>query len=146
MSRRQQLEGVSRREDISNTIWDDPDFADLTAQAKLVYLWSFTNPRCNMAGLYKVPVRHIGGETGLTESRVEKALSELQARRFVYFDGSVLWVRARVKHIRTRSELMARSVVNTLEQFGDHPFVEGFNAEYASPHWLDKARNGKPHG
>lgn len=135
---------MSRREDISNTIWDDPDFAELTAPAKLVYLWSFTNPRCNMAGLYKVPVRHIGAETGLTDSRVEKALSELQARRFIYFDGTVLWVRSRVRHIRTKTPLMARSVVRTVEEFGNHPFVQGFEQEYPSPSWLDKGRNGKP--
>jgi hypothetical protein len=36
---------MSRREDIDNAIWSDPDFEALEAGAKLLYLWSFTNQR-----------------------------------------------------------------------------------------------------
>ena len=45
---------MSRREDIDNGIWSDPDFMSLTAPAKLTYIWSWTNSHCGMAGLYKI--------------------------------------------------------------------------------------------
>jgi alpha-L-fucosidase len=100
---------VSRREDVDNSIWSDPDFYELSAAAKLVYLWSFTNQRCNMAGLYRVATGLICGETGLSEKRVQGALRELEDRRMVFYDGCVLWVRARVKHLRSHHDNIATS-------------------------------------
>jgi hypothetical protein len=131
---------VSRREDIDNSIWADPEFNALTPAGKLVYLWSFTNPRCNMAGLYKVPLGLVCAETGLTENRVRGAFAELEERRMVFYDGCALWVRARVKHLRSHHENIATSIVKGVRDFAGHPFHDGFWAEYAHHDWLTGAK------
>lgn len=131
---------MSRREDVDNSIWGDPDFYGLSPGGKLVYIWSFTNPRCNMAGIYRVATGLVCGETGLSALKVGGALAELQDARMVFYDGSVLWVRARVKHLRSHHDNIATSIVKGVKQFAGHPFYEGFWAEYAHHSWLTDAK------
>lgn len=129
---------MSRREDIDNAIWSDPDFATLTPNAKLIYLWSFTNERCNMSGLYKVSAKAAGFDTGLPQNAVERAFVELREASFVYLDDGVLWVRSRVKHLRSRGDAMAKSIRNDLAKLRpDHPLLHAFVACYQADPWLE---------
>jgi len=128
--------GVSRREDIDNAVWDDEDFAALTAPAKLVYLWSFTNPRCGMAGLYKVGPRAISADTNLSDHDVRDALAELAASRFLFHENGVLWVRARVKRLRSRGPGIAKAIAADVDAISpDHPLRVRFLAEYGDCSW-----------
>lgn len=121
---------MSRREDIDNAIWSDPEFEALSPDATLLYLWSFTNPRCGMAGLYKV------GRRAMTESKLEgqqldQALAELADAGFVYYHAGVMWVRSRVKHLRTRTWQMGTSVVADIEKIDPaNPLLRAFLDEY----------------
>jgi hypothetical protein len=127
---------VSRNEDIDNAIWSDPDFEALSEHATLLYLWSFTNPRCGMAGMYKV------SHFRMTESKVPLehvpgALADLAAAGFAFYEDSLLWVRTRVKYLRSRSPQMAKGVVNDLLKVpAEHPFRARFLEEYGSDKWL----------
>lgn len=123
---------MSRREDIDNAVWTDPDFADLSADAKLLYLWSFTNPACGMAGLYKASHGLACFQTGLTPKRAERSVGELTAARFLYWEDGVIWVRSRVKHLWNRHERIATSVFNDVQKIPvGHPLRRAFLMEYA---------------
>lgn len=128
---------MSRREDIDNAVWDDEQFAALSPHAKLLYFWTFTNPRCGMAGLYKIPAERVGAETGLTVKQAAVALAELAAARFVLHADGVLWVRSRVKHLRSKSPQMAKSIAADVRAIsGEHPLRGRFLAEYGDAVWL----------
>lgn len=134
---------MSRREDIDNAIWSDSDFVDLTADAKLLYLWSFTNPSCGMSGLYKAPIGLAAYQTGLTPKRIEKAIGELAGRDFLYWIDGVVWVRSRVKHLRTRTSQIARSVELDVSKIAEgHPLRIRFLDRYAADPWLRKNLSG----
>lgn len=134
---------VGRREDIDNAIWGDPEFEALPPDAKLLYLWSFTNSQCNMAGVYKVSVARMAGETGLSASRASRALEQLAAASFVVYEQPWLWVRSRVKHIRSSSPSMARSIVRDVEALDPaHPIRQQFIATYQSLVFLREALSG----
>jgi hypothetical protein len=127
---------MSRREDIDNAIWADPDFEALSAHATLLYLWGFTNPRCGMSGLYKVSRRAMT-ESKVPLDQIPAALDELAAAGFAFYEGSVLWVRTRVKHLRSRSPQMAKSIANDLRSVpASHPLRIRFLNEYGSQMWL----------
>jgi hypothetical protein len=127
---------MSRREDVDNAIWSDPEFYDLSPNAKLLYLWSFTNPRCGMAGIYKMPMKSAATETGL-DGKTRAAFDELAAARFVYFVDGVLWVRSRVKHMRTKTTQIARAIVKDLEKIDPRHSLRGrFMAMYGLEPWL----------
>jgi hypothetical protein len=127
---------MSRTEDIDNAIWSDPDFLALTGPAKLVYIWTFTNPRCGMAGLYKVARPLMEVETGFAGADLDAVLAELAEARFAFYDGTVMWVRARVKRLRTKSPSIAKSIRRDVENVGSHPFVERFWEQNQHSQWL----------
>lgn len=127
---------MARREDIETSIWDEPEFQALSATARFVYIWSFTNQRCGMAGIYKVARGQIELETGHAGVQLDRALEELQEARFLFYDGRIMFVRTRVKHLRTKASTIAKSVNRDLASIGLHPFVALWWDENAKCSWL----------
>jgi len=127
---------VSRREDIDNGIWSDPEFAALPQRAKTLYIWSFTNSRCGMSGLYKLPAGTAAFEIGLTREEEAAAFAELERAGFVFYEAGVVFVRTRVKHLRTRGENMAKSIVSDVAKVApEHPLRRRFLEKYAAEGW-----------
>lgn len=133
---------MSRREDIDNAIWSDPDFLGLSVNAKLLYVWSFTNPRCGMSGLYKVTREAAAMETGLTPARLADALGELAEGRFVFYDGRWMWVRSRIKHLRSKSPNIAKSIRSDLEAAGEHEYARELAEKYRTLEWVGAVCEG----
>jgi len=133
---------MARREDVENSIWSDSDFLSLAGPARLVYVWSFTNPRCNMAGIYQVPRQAILMETGVQRANLDRVLQQLEAGRFLFYDDRVMFVRSRVKYLRSRSNTIARAIGNDLTRLGKHPFVYKWWEENAHHQWITRELDG----
>lgn len=58
---------------IDSDIWTDTD--DLDNEGKLLYLFLLTNEQRNIAGYYKVNLRHMAFDLGMTEGKLEKMLT-----------------------------------------------------------------------
>lgn len=128
---------MSRREDFDNSLWSDPDFLALSSEARMTYIWSWTNPRCGMAGIYKVAAAQAAFETGLPEDIVRCSLTELGEARFAFYVDNVLWVRSRVKHLRQKTRQIAVAIKNDLRRIADdHPLKREFLTAYAGHSWL----------
>lgn len=125
-------------EDVLTSIWEDDDIDALSDDAAFLYLWSFTNERCNMAGLYAVKERHIL-EGRLTPARREAALTELAEGRFLFYVEGWIWVRSRVAHLRTKGKMMGRGVVNAVKRVPEHhPLRAAFLTEYLGNSWVSE--------
>lgn len=133
---------MSRCENIDNSFWADPDVAELSADSKYTYIWSWTNPRCGMAGIYKVSAKAAAFETGLPLENVENAFQELQTTRYVFFEDGVLWVRSRIKYIHSRTPQIAKSIASDLGKLPGHPLVAALLVEYRAARepgeWLER--------
>lgn len=128
---------VSRREDIDNATWADGDFAGLSPLAKLGYLWSFTNPICGMAGLYKCRPGQLAFELGIDQEQELAVWEELSRASFAFYEDGVVFVRTRVKHLRTRGENMAKSIAADVAKIDvEHPLRIRFLETYGSTSWL----------
>jgi hypothetical protein len=115
---------MSRSEDFDNGFWDEPDVFALGPEAKLVYIWSWTNKRCHFSGIYKVPLAAIVFETKHTEEAVQTALVELEQACFLFYDGTWMFVRTRVKRIRTRTVQMCKAIAKDLVNVPhSHPYL-----------------------
>jgi hypothetical protein len=78
-------------------------------------------------------------ETGLSEDAVRAALVELGEAQFAFYEGNVLWVRSRVKHLRQKTEQIAKAIRNDLAKIADdHPLKAQFMATYKDHSWLHK--------
>jgi hypothetical protein len=129
--------GVSRFEQVSNDIWQDAPFCELTPAGKLVYLWSFANASCGMSGVYKLRVELVALDTGLTGEEVASALEELQTHGMIQFVEGVMWCCARLKHLRGGGPTIARSVARDLAALApEHPIRVAFLHRYAQFSWL----------
>lgn len=119
---------MPRREDIVNSIWDELD--DVENDALLLYLWSFTNPRCGMAGIYAVPKRKLV-EGRLQEDALDEALAQLSERGLLEYVDGVLWCRARVKRLNTKTEQIAKAIAKDLAEIpAGHPLFTAFYEAY----------------
>ena len=128
---------MSTHEFVETAIWSDPPFEALTPHAKLVYFWSWTNPRCNLPGIYKATVRQIILETGLRKVAVERVLAELEEAKLVFYDGTYVFVRARVKYLHSKSPNTAKGIRRELQKLNpEHAYVQGFLWLYARDGWI----------
>lgn len=130
---------MSRQNDVEDAMWSDPPFHALSPHGKLVYVWSFTNSRVGMAGIYKVPPSTIEHELGLGHADAEAALAELLGAALVFYDGTWLWVRSRIKRLRTRTVQMCRSVAKQVATVpADHPFRVALLHQDGDGFWASK--------
>lgn len=128
---------MSKFEYLETAIWFDPTFEACRPVAKLVYLWSFTNPGCSLTGIYKVSVKAIHDQTGVPTKGVEGALKELEGARLLWHDGTWIFVRARVKYLHNTSPNTAKGVAKELRKLDPaHNFTKAFLFLYQAEPWL----------
>lgn len=73
--------------------WSDPWFAELESDAKLLFLYLFTNPRTTPCGAFEITVRQITFDTGLASDRIGSLLGQLKDKVEWWPDLNVVWLR-----------------------------------------------------
>lgn len=130
---------MSRSEDFDNAFWDDPEVEELSAYATLLYIWSWTNRRCDMGGIYKVSLRAME-HSKVPRDEIPAALDELIAAGFLFYEDGVLWIRSRVARLRSKSPTLAKSVAKDVARIpAAHPLRARFMDTYAEQPWLREA-------
>lgn len=80
---------------IHTRFWEDEKVAGFSREAKLLFIYLFTNSRMNMIGIYELADRIISFETGLNKEELIKAKEELQeAQRMVFYKNWIYVVNA----------------------------------------------------
>lgn len=67
---------MGKRTWIDSDIWSDCD--DLTDSEKILYIYLLTNEQRNIAGYYKLNLKYMAVDFGMTESKLEMMLSRKQ--------------------------------------------------------------------
>jgi hypothetical protein len=112
---------------IDKGTWTDDEFLALAPNSKLLFVWSWTNERAAICGLYEVSLRRASRETGLELLQVLEALAELALKPFVLYDEEteVLWVVNRAKHAN-RSPKVKMAMRREVERVPDSDLVDRF--------------------
>ena len=77
---------------IHTLIWKDDWFVELTPNEKLLFIYLFSNSNSNLGGLYKISLKVMEFETGLSKEVIELTLQKFElSQRIVYRDG-IIWV------------------------------------------------------
>ena len=133
---------MSRREDVVNDLWDRWDH--LSDDAILLYLWSFTNPKCGMAGIYRCP-RRLLLEGRLAEGeRLDKALAELESAHLVLYRDGVLLCLPRVDGLGSKTEQIAKSISKDLRNVESPDLLAVFAETYAEHEFGELLRRLPP--
>lgn len=75
---------------IHTLIWKDEDFLEFSQAEKLLFIYFFSNESTTLSGLYKIPLRVVSFETGISLSVINKALEKFERLKKIYYrDGFV---------------------------------------------------------
>lgn len=110
-----------------NTIWDDLEH--LSDDAFMLYVWSWTNTKCGMAGIYKI-ARHKLVEGRFDSDRLTTALAECETNGLLRYVDGVLWNVARVKRLSGISSNYAKSIARDVREVEDNPLFGEFMERY----------------
>ena len=78
--------------------WTDPFVRKLTAEAEYLYIYLWTNQRCNQAGLYQITPDVIAFETKLPVEKIPDLLKLLEPKVKWYPEQDLIWVKNFIKH------------------------------------------------
>jgi hypothetical protein len=79
---------------VHTEMWRADDwFQILPTDARLLWIYLFTNPSASVSGIYKLPIRTMANETGLDLNRVAELLAEFKEAKKAYYQDGVIWVR-----------------------------------------------------
>ena len=103
--------------------WEDPWFEDLSAKAKLAFIYLWTNKTCNAAGIYEISEKRIKFELGYG---IDTVYSELKQK--IYWDQSrkLVWIKNFFRR-QTQNHKFAISALNSIK---DDPYKLRLFIEY----------------
>lgn len=101
---------------IQTTIWNDPYIEDLNPTEKLLYIYLFSNPHVNNAGVMKVSLNKISYETGIKD--LSAPMDRLVNDGKVFKHKEYFFVVNFVKHQTSTSPKIIQSIV---AEFKDLP-------------------------
>ena len=118
---------------VKTAMWaQDEWFMDLPIDAKLLWLYLFTNAHASVAGIYKLPIRTICNETGIDQERVEGLLRVFaQKGKAKHSDGTV-WVVKMREHQATTSPLVEKRIAKDVALLPDTPLKREYLKKYGT--------------
>lgn len=100
------------------SIWKDDWFLDLDTEAKLLFIYLFSNELASLAGIYKLPLKVIAFETGLSSDYIMNTLAMFEQAGKVYYQNGIVWIRKMRDYNRGGDKVQIR--INTdLDQIPD---------------------------
>ena len=79
---------------VHTALWRTDDwFQALETDARLFWIYLFTNPSASAAGIYRLTVRTMAFESGLAEKRVRELLAQFERDGKAYYENGIVWVR-----------------------------------------------------
>ncbi|WP_213996428.1 hypothetical protein [Tepidanaerobacter syntrophicus] len=117
---------------IHTKIWSSPDFQELSSDAKLVFIYTFSNQHRTESGIYKITVKTISNETDISPEDVKIAVDELCSKNLIRFDydNNLIWVINALKYQKVNPNGM-KAVIKDLNTIGNHEYVLSFLEYYA---------------
>lgn len=106
-------------QDVRSDLWQDERVEQLTPYATCLFLWMITNHACNVAGIYRVSPRTMQ-ESNCPPDKLDNALKELTDCQLVEYEDRFLWIKNRIKHLRSGSPNVAKAVTRIIEQLPDN--------------------------
>ena len=85
---------------VKTSLWYDNDFSNLSKDGKLLFLYLLTCPFIDLTGIFEFSRSHTLLETGLSESELKSALSELEKTKKVFLYKEWVYVPKTDKHCK----------------------------------------------
>jgi len=116
---------------VSTQLWMDDKFLHISPQARLLFLWMFTNPDAGSSGLFLFNDDVCENETGLSGRELHHCLKELIKIERVLYDEktNIIWVVNQFKHT-PKSPKIIESTLKEVKSLPKSPVKEVFYKKY----------------
>ena len=113
--------------DFDTGTWTDPFFQPLSRDAKLLFLYLWTNDHCNPAGLYEITLKTIAFEASLSVEEIPDLLKTLQAEYRVAWDPEMdlIWVKNFLRR-QCKSPKFFTAAMNCLKDIHNNGLIKDF--------------------
>jgi hypothetical protein len=121
------------------SMWaQDEWFMELQPDAKLLWIYLFTNAHTSVAGIYKLPLRTIHNETGIEPDRITALLQAFERDGKVRYLNGTVWVIKMREHQATSSPLVKKRIDKDISVLPDTLLKR----EYLSRYGIDTVSIG----
>ena len=106
-------------------LWTDPFIQELSSEAKLLFIYLWTNKHCNQAGLYEITLRTIAFDTGLSVESLPEIMKQLEPKVAWYPEQNLVWVKNFLKR-QTKSNSFLIAAAKSLKTVRNNGLVAEF--------------------
>lgn len=110
----------------------DEWFMDLDTDAKLLWVYLFTNAHTSVAGIYKLPLRTMTFETGIDTERLREILRQFANDGKAFYEEGVIWVVKMREHQSTTSSKVDKRIQLDVAAIPDSPLRKKYLARYST--------------
>lgn len=100
---------------IHTRIWKDDWFSELDLDARLLFIYLFSNEQAEVGGVYELPIKYMAVEVGMTNARILKLLAQFEQAGKVFYRGKWVWVVNLRKYNETKSDSVAKRIKKDLD-------------------------------
>ena len=137
---------------IHTCIWKDAWFFELDAEAKLLWIYLFSNERANLTGLYDLHKRIIAFETGLELRAINDAFDLFTAAGKAHYEDGWVYIPNLIKYNAgsLNSDKIRTHIVGALAKIPDTPLkarcIDHYNSLVNPEYRIDTLSMGYPTG
>jgi hypothetical protein len=99
--------------------WKDEWLIELDPLERYLFVYLFTNELSSISGIYKIPLRVVQNETGLSREFIDKTLHKFHEAGKVFYVDGVMWVVNMSKYHANASPLTMKKVYADIELIPD---------------------------
>lgn len=121
---------------VQTRMWrEDPWFQDLPIDARLFWIYLFTNPSASICGMYRLTVKTMAAESGLTVDRVTELLTRFSQDGKAFYENGTVWIfRMRENQLgRHISKNQLTGIENDLAKVPACPLKDRYLIHYGYP-------------
>lgn len=117
---------------IKCAMWREDDwFLDLPIDARLFWIYLFSNPSASVAGIYRLSLRTMANECGLSTNRIAELLDAFAKDRKAFFADGVIWVVKMREHQGSDSPLVQKRIAKDIAMIPpDNPVYRMYATQY----------------
>lgn len=100
---------------VQTRMWREDDwFQEQPTDARLLFIYLFTNPSASVSGIYRLPLRTIVFESGLPAERVNELLAQFSRENKAYAENGIVWV-VKMRDNQLPGKTLSDKIVTHLE-------------------------------
>jgi hypothetical protein len=117
---------------VKTAMWREDDwFLDLPLDARLFWIYLFSNPSASVAGIYRLSLRTMANESGLCQERITELLALFAHDKKAHFADGVIWVVKMREHQGSDSPLVQKRIKKDIALIpNDNPVYRMYATQY----------------